>query len=233
MTAYPELGLVAGACEGNGLLIDITDPANPSRIDEVIDPNFAYWHSATFNNDGTKVVFTDEWGGGVGAAVPADRPGQLGCQRHLRHRRRARTGRSSSSRATTRSRTSRPTTRSASPTTATSIPVPGRDIMVQAWYEGGLSVFDFTDSGEPFEIAYFDRGPYDADVFHQGGYWSAYWHNGHIYGNEIFLGFDSWRLTPTDDLSAEEIAAAEAVVYGDNNAQAQERSSPRSQPSRA
>jgi hypothetical protein len=225
LTAYPEIGLMAGACSGNGLLIDISDPANPRRLDAVIDPNFAYWHSATFNDDGTKVVFTDEWGGGTGArcrllntTTGRPDPDNWGANAifdivdgELVHR----------------SYYKIPNVQASNETCVAHngnlVPIPGRDVMVQAWYEGGVSVFDFTDSANPVEIAFFDRGPYHPTAFHQGGYWSVYWYNGHIYGNEIFLGFDSFALTPSEHLDAREIAAAGQARVPELNAQAQER----------
>lgn len=219
ITAFPEIGLAAAACAGNGLLLDISDPVHPVRIDQVVDKNFAYWHSATFNNDGTKVVFTDEWGGGTrprcrstdlpnwGAdaifdiverklrfasyyKMPAAQTDQENCVAH----------------------------------NGSLIPVPGRDIMAQAWYQGGVSVFDFTDSENPVEIAFFDRGPVDAKQLITGGYWSTYWYNGNLYGSEIARGLDVFRLTSSEYLSANEIAAATLVQSREFNAQNQSRS---------
>jgi hypothetical protein len=216
ITVFPEAGLAAGACSGNGILLNIADPVHPVRLDAVTDKNFAYWHSATFNNDGTKIIFTDEWGGGTrprcrstdsptwGAnaifdivdgklrfggyyKLPAPQTEQENCVAH----------------------------------NGSLIPVPGRDIMVQAWYQGGLSVFDFTDSAKPVEIAFFDRGPLDARTLITGGYWSTYWYNGHVYGAEIARGLDVFKLLPSEYLSASEIAAAELVRPGVFNAQQQ------------
>ena len=216
ITVFPEVGLAAGACSGNGILLDISDPVHPVRLDDVTDKNFAYWHSATFNNDGSKVVFTDEWGGGTrprclatdsptwGAnaifdvvdrklkfggyyKLPAPQTEQENCVAH----------------------------------NGSVIPVPGRDIMVQGWYQGGVSVFDFTDSTKPVEIAFFDRGPIDAKQLITGGYWSTYWYNGHIYGSEIARGVDIFKLTPSEFLSANEIEAANQVRVGEFNAQEQ------------
>jgi hypothetical protein len=218
ITVFPDVGLAAGACSGNGILLDITDPVRPVRLDAVVDKNFAYWHSATFNNDGTKVIFTDEWGGGTrprcratdlpnwGAdaifdivdrklrfasyyKMPAAQTEQENCVAH----------------------------------NGSLIPVPGRDIMVQAWYQGGLSVFDFTDSARPVEIAYFDRGPVDARQLITAGYWSTYWYNGNIYGSEIARGLDVFRLVPSEFLSRNEIAAATLVRSTEFNAQQQSR----------
>ncbi len=218
ITVYPEIGLAAGACAGNGILLDIKDPVHPVRLDAVTDKNFAYWHSATFNNDGTKVLFTDEWGGGGrprcrptdllnwGAdaifdivdrklvfkgyyKLPAAQTDQENCVAH----------------------------------NGSLIPVPGRDIMVQAWYQGGVSVFDFTDSATAKEIAYFDRGPIDAKNLVLGGYWSTYWYNGYVYGSEIARGVDVFRLKPSEFLTQNEIDAATLVRNEELNTQEQMR----------
>ena len=216
ITVFPALGLAAGACRGNGILLDISNPANPVRLDAVTDKNFAFYHSATFSNDGSKVIFTDEWGGGLrprcratdsptwGAdavfeivdrklkfagyyKLPAPQPEQENCVAH----------------------------------NGSIVPVPGRDIMVQAWYQGGISVFDFTDPAHPAEIAYFDRGPIDGSQLIGGGYWSAYWHNGYIFASEIARGVDVFRLTPSAFLSRDEIDAASLVRTEELNVQQQ------------
>ena len=218
ITVFPEIGLAAGACSGNGILMDISDPVHPVRLDQVSDTNFAYWHSATFNNDGTKVVFTDEWGGGGrprcratdlptwGAdaifdlvdkklkfagyyKLPAPQTEQENCVAH----------------------------------NGSLIPVPGRDIMVQAWYQGGVSVFDFTDSANAKEIAFFDRGPINGENLVSGGYWSAYWYNGNVYGAEIARGLDVFRLVPSEFLSQNEIDAATQIRFETFNSQQQPR----------
>jgi len=209
ITLFPSANIAGGACSGNGILFDISNPRDPKRLDAVVDAGFAYWHSATFNNDGTKVVFTDEWGGGGrprcrvqdpktwGAnaiydivdgqlvfrsyyKLPAAQTDQENCVAH----------------------------------NGSLIPVPGRDIFVQAWYQGGLSISDFTDSSNVREIAYFDRGPINAERFSMGGYWSVYWYNGRIYGTEIARGLDVLTLTPSEHLSANEIAAAQMADEG-------------------
>ncbi len=209
ITVFPESNIAAGACSGNGILFDITDPGNPTRIDVVTDEGFAYWHSATFNNDGTKVLFTDEWGGGSrprcrshdpltwGAnafydivdgklvfrsffKMPAPQVEQENCVAH----------------------------------NGSIVPVPGRDIFVQAWYQGGISVIDFTDSANPVEIAFFDRGPIDEKDLITGGFWSAYWYNGYIYGTEITRGLDVFTLSPSEFLSENELAAANLADQG-------------------
>ncbi len=203
ITAYPEIGLAAGACSGNGILLDISDPVNPVRVDEVIDTGFAYWHSATFNNDGTKVLFTDEWGGGGRPRCRASDPENWGADAiydivdgELQFR----------------SYFKLPAPQSDQENcvahNGSLVPVPGRDIFVQAWYQGGITVIDFTDSSNPVEIGFFDRGPINAETLMQGGYWSAYWYGGHIYGTEIARGFDVFALTPSRYLTANEIAAA-------------------------
>jgi hypothetical protein len=216
ITAYPEIGLAAGACAGNGILFDISDPANPVRIDEVTDPNFAYWHSATFSNDGSKVIFTDEWGGGRGARCRATDAPEWGANaifevvdRQLRFA------------SYYKLPAPQTETENCVAHNGSLVPVPGRDIKVQAWYQGGISVFDFTDAANPFEIAFFDRGPISATELMTGGYWSAYWYNGHVYGSEIARGFDVFQLTPSEHLSQNEIEAARLVRQEEFNPQDQ------------
>ena len=218
ITVYPQLGLAAGACSGNGLLLDISNPARPRRIAEVSDPNFSYWHSATFSNDGRKLLFSDEWGGGMQPRCQATDRREWGADAIF----------------TISHRTMTPAGyyKLPAPQTATEdcvahngslIPVPGRDIMVQAWYQGGLSVFDFTDASPAKEIAFVDRGPESDSALYIGGYWSTYWYNGHIVGSEIGRGLDILTLAPSDQLSANEIAAAELVHMDTFNPQLQTR----------
>jgi len=218
ITVFPELGLAAGACAGNGILLDVSDPINPVRLDQVIDKNFAYWHSATFNNDGSKVIFTDEWGGGTRPRCRATDPPTWGANaifdivdRKLRF--------------AGYYKLPAPQTEQENCVAhnGSLVPVPGRDIMAQAWYQGGLSIFDFTDSTRPIEIAYFDRGPLDPKQLITGGYWSTYWYNGHIYGTEIARGLDVFRLLPSDYLSQNEINAAMLIYATEFNAQQQKR----------
>ncbi|MGH8822936.1 MAG: LVIVD repeat-containing protein [Jiangellaceae bacterium] len=217
VSAFPEIGLLAGACQGNGILVDITDPVNPVRLDAVSDPNFSYWHSAQFSNDGSKVMFTDEWGGGTSARcrvtdlpewgadalfdiedgqmefasyykMPAVQTSQENCVAH----------------------------------NSSVIPVPNRDIYVQAWYQGGISVVDFTDTANPVEIAFLDRGPINVPNptgLNLGGLWSTYWYNGFVYGTEIARGFDTYGLVPSEHLSANEIEAASEIVLDQFNSQ--------------
>jgi hypothetical protein len=216
ITAYPEIGLAAGACSGNGILLDIRDPVHPVRLDAVADTNFAYWHSATFNNDGNKVIFTDEWGGGTAPRCRATDPLNWGADAIFD--------------IVDRKLVFRGYYKMPAPQTETEncvahngsiIPVPGRDIMAQGWYQGGVSVFDFTDSAHPVEIAFFDRGPLDANTLIIGGFWSAYWYNGRIYGSEIARGLDIFRLLPSEYLSQNEIDAAALVHMDELNVQMQ------------
>ena len=218
ITAYPDIGLAAGACSGNGILLDISDPLNPVRLDEVVDPGFAYWHSATFNHDGTKVIFTDEWGGGGRARCRASDPREWGANAIFDI---------VDGRMQFRSHYKLPAPQTEQENcvahNGSLVPVPGRDIMVQAWYQGGISVFDFTDSSNPVEIAFFDRGPLDPERVVMAGYWSAYWYRGFIYGTEIARGLDVLELLPSEYLTRNEIAAAALVAPDTFNAQQQRR----------
>jgi len=218
ITVYPEMGLAAGACSGNGILLDILDPVNPVRLDHAVDRNFAAWHSATFNNDGTKVVFTDEWGGGTRPRCRATDSPHWGANAIFDIVDRKLVFRSYYKMPAAQAETENCVAHNGSV-----IPVPGRDIMVQGWYQGGVSVFDFTDSANPVEIAFFDRGPLDPARLLIGGFWSTYWYNGHIYGAEIARGLDIFRLTPSEYLSQNEIAAASQVRMETFNAQKQQR----------
>ena len=218
ITVFPEIGLAAGACGGNGLLLDISDPVHPVRLDAVTDKSFAFWHSATFSGDGSRVIFTDEWGGGTRPRCrPAD-PVNWGANavfdvvnRKLRF--------------AGYYKMPAPQTEleNCVAHNGSLIPVPGRDIMVQGWYQGGISVFDFTDSAHPIEIAFFDRGPLDTKDLMLGGYWSAYWYNGQIYASEIARGVDVFRLIPSEWLSKNEIEAARQATVAELNVQQQHR----------
>ena len=218
ITVYPAIGLAGGACGGYGLLLDIRDPAHPARIGAAADSNFSYWHSATFNNAGDKILFTDEWGGGLQPRcrasdklewdadaifslvnntmtfksyykMPAPQTAQENCVAH----------------------------------NGSLIPIPGRDVMAQGWYQGGISVFDFTDINHPVEIAFFDRGPMDSTKLQAAGSWSAYWYNGYIYSSEIARGLDILELRPSGWISQNEIDAAKLphMIYG--NVQTQQK----------
>lgn len=209
ITVFPSKNLAAGACSGNGIIFDISDPLNPKRIDEVVDKGFAYWHSATFNNDGTKVLFTDEWGGGGRPRCRASDPRNWGADAIYEIVDRKLEFRSLYKLPAPQSDKENCVAHNGS-----IIPVPGRDIFVQAWYQGGVSVIDFTDAKNPFEIAYFDRGPINEDQLVTGGYWSAYWYKGRIYATEITRGLDVFALEPSEFLSAAEIKAAENADQG-------------------
>lgn len=211
ITVFPALKLAAGACSGNGILFDIADPLNPKRIDVVTDTGFAYWHSATFNNDGTKVIFTDEWGGGGRPRCKASDPKTWGANAVYDI-----VGGKLVFRAHYKMPAPQSDKENCVAHNGSIIPVPGRDLFAQAWYQGGLSVMDFTDSANPKEIAYFDRGPIDAKQMVLGGYWSVYWYRGHLYGTEISRGIDVFSLKPSEFLTKAEIAAAEGAKYEDN-----------------
>ncbi len=218
ITVYSAIGLAAGACSGNGILLDIKDPVHPKRVDAVNDPNYSYWHSASFSNDGSKVVFTDEWGGGLGARCRANDPNKWGADAIFRLKDDKLTFANYYKLPAAQSDTENCVAHNGS-----LIPVPGRDIEVQAWYQGGISVMDFTDPAQPFEIAYFDRGPIDPKMLVLGGFWSAYWYNGVIYGSEIARGMDVFELTPTKFLTQNEIDAAKTVRLSELNVQNQQR----------
>jgi uncharacterized protein (DUF305 family) len=209
ITAFPALGIAAGACSGNGILFDISDPLNPRRIDDVLDKGFAYWHSATFNNDGTKVLFTDEWGGGSRPRCRAYDPVTWGADAIYDIEEGKLKFRSYFKLPAPQLEVENCVAHNGS-----AVPVPGRDIFVQAWYQGGISVIDFTETSKPVEIAYFDRGPIDAGQMVPGGYWSAYWYGGRIYGTEIVRGLDVFRLVPSEYLTGNEIAAAALADQG-------------------
>ena len=217
ITLYPAIGLAGGACEGYGLLLDISDPVNPKRIDAVADSNFSYWHSATFNNDGSKVLFSDEWGGGGQAKCRASDPMQWGANAIFT--------------LANKEMTFRSYYKMPAPQTAfencvahngSLIPIPGRDIMVQSWYQGGISVFEWTDAGKPKEIAFFDRGPSDSTRMGAGGTWSVYWYNGLIVSSEIARGLDILELAPSAHISQNEIDAAKTVKFEYLNVQGQQ-----------
>ncbi|HXK07647.1 MAG TPA: hypothetical protein VMS37_34965 [Verrucomicrobiae bacterium] len=216
ITIYSAVGLAAGACSGNGILLDISDPVNPRRIDAVSDPNYAYWHSATFNNDGTKVLYTDEWGGGAQPRCRATDPMHWGADAIFSLKNRKLTLQSYYKMPAPQTDLENCVAHNGS-----LIPVPGRDLFVQAWYQGGVSIMDFTDAAHPYEIAYFDRGPLDAKLRGTGGYWSVYWYNGYIYGSEIARGVDVFKLIPSKFLSQEEIDASNQVHFDYLNVQNQ------------
>src|SRR5207245_1143697 len=216
ITVYPAIGLAGGACGGYGLLLDIRDVANPKRIGAVADSNFSYWHSATFNNDGTKLLFSDEWGGGGQPKCRAiDKP-EWGADAIFTIADRKMTFQSYYKMLAPQTPNENCVAHNGS-----LIPIPGRDVMVQAWYQGGISVFDWTNPAKPKEIAFFDRGPVDGTKPQGGGSWSAYWYNGYIYSSEIARGLDVFELTPSGLISRNEIEAARIVRLDDFNTQDQ------------
>jgi hypothetical protein len=218
ITVYSALGLAAGACSGNGIVLDIKDPIHPKRLDAVNDPNYSYWHSASFSNDGTKVVFTDEWGGGLGARCRATDPNKWGADAIFRLK-----DEKLSFASYYKLPAAQGDTENCVAHNGSLMPVPGRDIEVQAWYQGGISIVDFTDPAQPFEIAYFDRGPVDPKMLVLGGDWSAYWYNGNIYASEIARGLDVFEVTPTKFLTQNEIDAAKTVRVSELNVQNQQK----------
>ena len=216
ITIYSALGLAAGACSGNGILLDISNPVNPVRIAAVSDPNYAFWHSANFNNAGTKVLFTDEWGGGGQPRCRATDPMNWGADAIFSL---------SKGKLTLASYYKMPAPQTEFENcvahNGSLVPIPGRDILVQAWYQGGVSLVDFSDAAHPFEIAYFDRGPVDGAKRAMGGQWSTYWYNGYIYGSEIARGVDVFKLVPNKYITQNEIDAANQVHFDELNVQNQ------------
>ncbi len=218
LTSYPHFNLVAGSCGSYGILLDTSDPENPVRLDALADDNFSLWHTAVFNNDATTVVFTDEWGGGTQPRCRAGDPYELGGNTLLSIR---------DGRFTQHAYFKLPAVQTSTENCVSHngglIPVPGRDIMVQGWYQGGVNVFDFTDPDNPVEIAFFDRGPIDDETLVVGGSWGAYWYNGYIYSSELARGLDILEMVPSEHLSANELEAAKLVVMEEYNPQAQPR----------
>jgi hypothetical protein len=217
ITLYPAIGLAGGACGGYGLLLDIRDPANPVRLDAVADSNFAYWHSATFNNDGTKILFTDEWGGGGAPKCRATDKPEWGADAVF-----TRNGDRMQFHSYYKLPAPQTTVENCVAHNGSLIPIPDRDVMVQGWYQGGVSVFEFTDPDHPREIAFFDRGPVDSTKLVLGGSWSAYWYNGYIVSSEISRGLDILELVPSAYLTENEIAAAKTVRFDYFNVQGQQ-----------
>jgi hypothetical protein len=217
ITIDSYLGLAAGACAGNGILLDIKDPANPKRIEAVSDPNFSFWHSANFSNDGTKLIYTDEWGGGTQPRCRASDPMNWGADTIF--------DLSKSGKLTLDSYYKMPAPQTEQENcvahNGSLIPIPGRDLLIQAWYQGGVSVMDFTDAHHPVEIAYFDRGPIDPAKMEIGGEWSAYWYNGYVYASEIARGLDVLKLAPNKFITQNEIDAANQVHFDTLNVQNQ------------
>jgi hypothetical protein len=211
VTSYPFAMLLGGACSGNGLLLDIRDVVHPKRLDDVADAAFAFWHSATFNNDGTKLLFSDEWGGGTQPMCQSTDPAMWGGDAVYDIQ-----GSGDNRRLKFGGYYKMPAWQTATENCVAHngglVPVPGRDIMSQAFYQGGATVFDFTDPAHIQEIAYFDRGPIDPNQLVIGGYWSVYYYNGFLYGSEIARGLDIFQLTPSEYLSQNEIDAAKLAT---------------------
>lgn len=216
ITVYPAIGLAGGACEGYGFLLDIRDPAHPVRIAAVADSNFSYWHSATFNNEGTAILFSDEWGGGGQPKCRSTDRREWGSDAIFRIVNNQMQFQSYYKLPAAQTKFENCVAHNGS-----LIPIPGRDVMVQAWYQGGLSVFDWSDPARPHEIAYFDRGPADSTRMASGGFWSTYWYNGNIVGSEISRGLDILELTPSQYISQNEIDAAKTVHLDYLNTQGQ------------
>ena len=216
ITVYPAMGLAGGACGGYGLLLDISDPVNPKRIDFAADTNFAFWHSATFNNAGTKMIFTDEWGGGTSPRCRSIDPIPWGADAIFTIANR---------KLTQHAYYKMPAVQTSQENCVAHngalVPIPGRDVMAQAWYQGGVSVMDFTDPNHPVELAHFDRGPIDSTRIYTAGSWGAYWYNGYIYSSEIARGLDVLELLPSDMLTQNEIDAARSVKLDEFNPQSQ------------
>jgi len=210
------MGLAGGACGGYGLLLDITDVPNPVRIDEAADINMSFWHSATFSNDASKILFSDEWGGGS--------------QPRCRETDKYEWGANALFTIENRKMHFKSYYKMPAPQTSLEncvahngslIPIPGREVMVQGWYQGGISVFDWTDAAKPVEIAFYDRGPLDPERMVSAGSWSVYWYNGLIVSSEIARGLDIYELLPSGLISQNEIEAAKTVQWDFLNAQEQ------------
>ena len=219
ITVYPAVGLAGGACGGYGLLLDISNPTQPKRLDAVADSNFSYWHSATFSNDGSMVLFTDEWGGGGQAKCRASDPKEWGADAIFT----IADKRKLDFHSYYKMLAPQTTEENCVAHNGSLVPVPGRTIMVQSWYQGGVSVFDWSDPNHPTEIAFFDRGPADSTKMAAGGHWSTYWYNGRIYSSEISRGLDVFELTPSPALTQNELDAANSVHVDYQNVQDQQK----------
>jgi hypothetical protein len=226
------MGLLAGACASHGLLVDISNPEKPKRIAAAADTNFSLWHTAVFSNDGKKIVFTDEWGGGTSPNCQKQHPLEMGGNTTLT----IGPDKKLKQHAYFKIPSSQTAQENCVSHNGSLIPIPGRDVMVQGWYQGGVDVIDFTDPDKPVEIAFFDRGPVDQPpLIDQGppgqtaqpprstiaGSWGAYWYNGRIYSSEMARGLDILELTPSENLSQNEIDAAKLVMMAEFNPQSQ------------
>ena len=235
VTAYPAMHLLAASCSTHSIVVDISNPEKPVRLDALTDTNnFQGRHTAAFSNDGTKLIQTDEWGGGTGPMCQASSMIELGGNTVI--------SLDAKRKQTQRAYFKLPSAQAAEENCVSHnggiIPVPGRDLYVQGWYQGGVSIMDFTNADNAFEIGYFDRGsitpPRGADVPQTpvdpsvrgggnaiGGSWGAYYWNGLIFSSELDRGMDILELTPSDQLSANEIAAAKLVRFDAYNPQSQ------------
>ncbi len=222
ITAYPELDVAAGACMGDGILMDISDPLEPEVIEQVQDENFAFWHSATFGNDASTVFFTDELGGGVAATCNEEVGPERGANAFYSVKGKFDRGKKPPKLKFDgyfKLPRHQSDTENCVAHNGSLIPVPGKDFFVQAWYQGGVSVLDFNKSKKPKEIGYFERGPVSDENLVTGGSWSAYYYNGHIYSSDITKGFDVLKLTdkrtdPAEDVTYDEFNPQSQPRYG-------------------
>ena len=238
VTAYPSMNLLAASCSTHSILVDISNPEKPFRISALADTNnYQGRHTAAFSNDGKKLIQTDEWGGGTGPMCQASSMIELGGNTVI--------SLDAKKKQTQRAYFKLPSAQTAEENCVSHnggiIPVPGRDLYVQGWYQGGVNIMDFTDPDKAIEIGYFDRGsidpPQPVDVPAAaaaalapgarprsntiGGSWGAYYWNGLIFSSELDRGMDILELTPSGQLSANEIAAAKLVTFTDYNPQSQ------------
>ena len=235
VTSYPAMNMLLASCQTHSILVDITNPEKPIRINALVDTNnYQGRHTAAFSNDGTKLIQTEEWGGGTGPMCQASSMKELGGNTIITL--------DGKKKQTQRAYFKLGSAQSAEENCVAHnggiIPVPGRDLYVQGWYQGGVNIMDFTNPDTALEIAYFDRGsinpPRGADVPAQpvdpsvrgggntiGGSWGAYYWNGMIVSSELDRGMDILELVPSDQLSANEIAAAKLVRFERYNPQSQ------------
>lgn len=237
VTAYPEVGLLAASCSTHSILVDIKNPEKPFRISALADTNnYQGRHTAAFSNDGKKLIQTDEWGGGTGPMCQASSMIELGGNTVI--------SLDGTKKQTQRAYFKLPSAQAAEENCVSHnggiIPVPGRDLYVQGWYQGGVSIMDFTNADSAYEVGYFDRGSIDppgpvdmpkaaaAAATNQrgggrtiGGSWGAYYWNGLVFSSELDRGMDIMELTPSAELTANEIAAAKLVTFTEYNPQSQ------------
>jgi hypothetical protein len=212
ITVYQEIGLAAGACTGEGVILDIRNPVRPKVLSSVEDTNFAFWHSATISNDGKKVLFTDEKGGGSSPECNPTTGPRRGADAIYDITDPA------NPRFVSYFKIPRTQTNQGNCVAHNGNLIPNkrnRDILVQSWYQGGISVIDWTNPKKVKELAWFDRGPVDPTRLVLGGFWSSYFYNGQIYGSEIQRGFDVFKL--------DGIKGSDKFHYDTLNAQTQTR----------